>query len=320
MKINSILIFCFILVGTLNAQNTVEAEFDTIFNYQFEPLKTIHSKKVLVTEAHNTIYSLPYGKASAREMLRIMEADGFELVFTKQTLDSIHLAKSETNVLILHGMPNDKIVLNNGEKEETLYKSPLSNKEVIDIVKYVYNGGSLLLFLSHFPNGSGALPLLEAFQVKFRDGYAFHPNYLGHNGGLCSHFLMNDKNNLLKKEHPVFKDNLNLKTPMPNNVKFLCGAAVFRNPEDVILAFPNNTTNFTPTKNSDDVEEISDTYAGMIGFEYGAGRVVIATDQGMFRSLDLLIDDEKIPVTIHDPECDNAALFLNVLRWLAKIK
>lgn len=111
MKINSILIFCFILVGTLNAQNTVEAEFDTIFNYQFEPLKTTHSKKILVAEAHNTIYSLPYGKASAREMLRIMGADGFELIFTKKNLDSIHLAKSEANILVLHGMPNDKIVL-----------------------------------------------------------------------------------------------------------------------------------------------------------------------------------------------------------------
>lgn len=320
MKIYLTLLFCFILVGTLNAQNTVEAEFDTIFKYQFEPLKTNHSKKVLVSEAHNTIYSLPYGKASAREMLRIMEADGFKLMFTKQALDSTHLTESKTNILLLHGMPNDKVVLNSGKKEEILYKSPLSNKEVVDIAKYVYNGGSLLLFLSHFPNGSGALPLLEAFQVKFRDGYAFHPNYLGHNGGLCSHFLMNDKNNLLKKEHPVFRDNLNLKTPIPNNVKFLCGAAVFRNPEDVILAFPNNTTNFTPAKNTIDIEEISDAYAGMIGFEYGAGRVVIATDQGMFRSLDLLIDDEKIPVTIHDTECDNAALFLNVIRWLSNIK
>lgn len=319
MKIKALLIIFCVLVGKLYSQNTVEAEFDTIFKYQFTPLKIAHSKKVLVTEVHNTIYSLPYGKASAREMLRIMEADGFELVFTKQPLDSIHLAKSETNILVLHGMPNDKVTLNGGTKEEILYKSPLNNQEVVAIAKYVYNGGSLLLFLSHFPNGSGALPLLEAFQVKFRDGYAFHPNYLGHNGGLCSHFLMNSKNNLLKKEHPVFKDNLKLKTPMPNNVKFLCGAAVFRNPEDVILAFPNNTTNFTPAKNSEDIEETSDAYAGMIGFEYGMGRVVIATDQGMFRSLDLLIDDEKIPVTIHDPECDNAALFLNVLRWLAQL-
>ncbi len=312
------ILFCLILQSSFS-QNTVEAEFDTIFRYEFTSLKNKHNKKVLIDEAHNTIYSLPHGKASAREMLRIMEVDGFEVEFTKNKLDSINLTKSKVNLLVLHGMPNDKVTLNSGSKQEILYKSPLDNQEVVDITKYVYHGGSLLLFLSHFPNGSGALPLLEAFQVKFRDGYAFHPNYLGHNGGLCSHFLMNDENNLLKKEHPVFKDNYNLKTPMPNNVKFLCGAAVFRNSEDVILAFPNNTTNFTPAKNSEDIEEISDAYAGMIGFEYGAGRVVIATDQGMFRSLDLIIDDEKIPVTIHDPECDNATLFLNVLRWLAQL-
>lgn len=57
-----------------------------------------------------------------------------------------------------------------------------------------------------------------------------------------------------------------------------------------------------------------------IDLEFGSGRVIVCTDQGMFRSLDLLIDDEKIPVTIHDPDCDNAYLFLNSLRWLAKLQ
>ena len=32
----------------------------------------------------------------------------------------------------------------------------------------------------------------------------------------------------------------------------------------------------------------------MIGFNFGAGRVIVCTDQGIFRSLDLIIDGEKI--------------------------
>jgi hypothetical protein len=67
-------------------------------------------------------------------------------------------------------------------------------------------------------------------------------------------------------------------------------------------------------------EEYSYIYSGMIGFEFGRGRVIVCTDQGIFRSLDLLIDNEKIPVTIHDPECDNAELFLNCIRWLGKLQ
>jgi len=240
--------------------------------------------------------------------------------FSKQRLDSTNLNLFQPDLLIIHGMPNNRIELGNSEVNEIVYKSPLMDNEVIDIAKYVHEGGSLLLFLSHFPNSSGALPLLEAFNIKFRDGYAYHPNYPGHKGDLCSHFIMTKENKLMNINHPVLANRLSHGT-LPDSIKFLCGAAVFRNPEDVILAFPRNTINYTPTSDgSADIEEDSDSYAGMIGFEFGQGRVIVCTDQGIFRSLDLLIDGEKIPVTIHDPKADNAALFLNSIRWLTKLQ
>ena len=301
-------------------ERTVEAEFDTIFNFQFEPIKINHQKRILIDESHNTIYSLSYGKETAREMLRIMETDGFNVKFTKDVIDSTNLRKSKTNILIIHGIPNDKIIMGTGENREVIYKSPLLDEEVVDIAKHVYNGGSLFLFLSHAPNGSGALPLLEAFGAKFRDGYAYHPKHSGHNGGLCSHFIMTPENGMVNTNHPVLKTSKS-DALLPDTVKFLCGAAVFRNREDVILPFPSNTINYTSTHDgSGDIQETSDSYAGMIGFDFGNGRVIVATDQGMFRSLDLLLDGEKIPVTIHDPECDNAELFLNCIRWLGKLQ
>ncbi len=119
--------------------------------------------------------------------------------------------------------------------------------------------------------------------------------------------------------HPIFTSSLDRNT-LPENIRFYCGAAVFRNPEDNILRFPDNTTNYTPTNNSIDIEEYSNSYAGMIGFQYGSGRVIICTDQGIFRSLDLMIKGKKIAVTIHDPKANNAALLLNSLRWLSKLQ
>ncbi len=310
---------CCILQMTF-AQQTVEAELDTAFFYAFPSLHGTHQKKLLIDIAHNTIYSEPHGKATAREMLRICEADGFTLKFTDQALDHHTLNAENTDLLLLHGMPNDKITLDNGTEKEILFQSPLQNEEVSNIGRYVFEGGGLLLFLSHFPGGSGALPLLELFGVKFRDGYAHHPRFPASTGGLCSHLTMNAENNLLKRNHPVL-NSCTIDSLLPQEVKFLCGAAVFRNPEEAILAFPPNTTNYTPsTDGSPDLEETADNYAGMIGFNFGKGRVIICTDQGIFRSLDLLIDGAKIPVTIHDPECDNAALLLNSIRWLTHLQ
>jgi len=300
-------------------ETTVEAEFDTIFNFQFKSLKSTHNKRILIDESHNTIYSIPYGKETAREMLRIMNADGFDVQFTDKVLDSINLNKTKPDIVVLHGMPNDKIILNNGDEKEILYKSPLIQNEVIDIGKYVFKGGSLLIFLSHHPGGSGALPLLEAFNIKFRDGYANHPKSPGYNCGVCSQFIMTSENGMINTEHPILKSRLSDKL-LPETIKFLCGAAVFRNPEDSVLPFPNNTTNYTRSSGGLNIEESSDSYSGMIGFEYGKGRVIVATDQGMFRSLDLLLDGEKIPVTIHDPDCNNAELFLNCIRWLSALQ
>lgn len=320
MKINLGIVILLMIGNISYGQGTVEAEFDTSFHYQFDAFKGTHKKNILIDQSHNTIYSLSYGKETAREMLRIMEEDGFNIHFTSQVLDSSNLDAFNPDMLILHGMPNDKIVLSSGEEKEVMYKSPLRDAEVIAITTYVYNGGSLFLFLSHFPGGSGALPLLEAFSIKFRDGYAYHPNFPGHNCGLCSHFIMTPKNGMINVNHPVLASRIS-NSIMPDTIKFLCGAAIFRNPEDNILPFPKNTINFTPTHDgSIDIEETSDSYAGMIGFNFGAGRVIVCTDQGIFRSLDLLIDGEKIPVTIHDAECDNADLFLNSIRWLSKLQ
>ncbi|WP_299272576.1 hypothetical protein [uncultured Psychroserpens sp.] len=299
---------------------TVEAELEEDYRYSFKPVEKKHNMTVMIDSIHNTIYSKPHGKQTAREMLRIIEADGFNIKFSGEKLLENQLNNLNTNLLIIHGMPNNEKVLDDGTKKEILYTSPLSTKEISNIGKFVFKGGSLLLFLSHFPEGSGALPLVEAFQVKLRDGYAYQEQHHTSEDGICGHFVMNKNNEMLNLKHPIFKNSLEKKT-IPKNVRFYCGAAIFRNPEDVILPFPKNTINYTPVIGEKKyLEENSSSYAGMIGFEYGNGRVVICTDQGIFRSLNLLIKDEKIAVTIHDPEADNAGLFLNTLRWLTKLQ
>jgi hypothetical protein len=170
---------------------------------------------------------------------------------------------------VIAGLPNEEQVLSPaGSAKTSLWKSPLNAEEVEGITKWIYEGGSLLLFMSHFPSGSGGKPLLEALSVSFRDGYAYHPEHPGLTPAtLCSWFTMTKQNGLIQAKHPLLnhvKDqNLQVRT-----VKWLCGAAIFRNPEDVILAYPPNTILYTPEAGRDkrSISETSSQYAGMIGF------------------------------------------------------
>ena len=84
------------------------------------------------------------------------------------------------------------------------------------------------MFLSHHPGGSGALPFLEAFNVKFRDGYANNPKSLGYNCGPCSQFIMTPKNGKINQEHAIFKNSP--PESIRDTVKYLGGVAVFRKP------------------------------------------------------------------------------------------
>jgi hypothetical protein len=294
---------------------------DSSFTYSFTPLSVAHHKRVLIDIYHPTIFKGRTNPYEDKVMLDILTADKFSVAFTEEPLLYAHL-KKQSDILVIAGLPNQAHLLSADDPTKTtLWKSPLSSQEVEGITKWVFEGGSLLLFMSHFPSGSGGKPLLEALSVKFRDGYAYHPDHPGLTPTtLCSWFTMTRQNGLIRPAHPLLRQqkdpNLQVKT-----VKWLCGATVFRNPEDVILSYPPRTVLYTPEVGRDvrSFAETSDQYAGMIGFAYGKGRVVVCADQGQFRNNLFKNKDRTVYVTINDPQADNAALLISTMRWLGQI-
>ncbi|WDI33016.1 hypothetical protein PUV54_07375 [Hyphococcus flavus] len=304
---------CFLLSLSLEAafaqKEVIDAIADTDYRHEFEPLQKQHHTRVLIDRYHKTIYTNEGFATGAHAMLEIMDRDRFSVDYAEEALSQDILAQAD--ILIIHGLPNDKIALENGG---VFWKSPLSDSEIDSIVKFVDSGGGLYLSLSHFPNGSGALPLLEAFSVKFRDGYLYskeYPSFTDPENGRCSHYFgMSEDDNTLNVDHPLIRHGLPVR-----KVDYHCGAAIFRNPEDVVLQFPAGSENY----NKDNTfSEASGYYAGMIGFEFGKGKVVVAADQGMFRNFIFTFDtNEKVYVTITSPDNDNASLFINMMRWLS---
>lgn len=290
-------------------RNFQDAEVDSDYKHDFEPLTSNHGTHVLIDRFHQTIHTEEGYATGAHVMLDIMERDGFSVEYAETQLEYDLIA--DADILIIHGLPNDEIELDNGG---VFWKSPLSDTELDAIVRWVDQGGGLYVSLSHFPGGSGALPLLEAFAVKFRDGYIYskeYPSFTDPKDGRCSHYFgMSRKDNTLNSKHPIIKNGLQV-----NKVDYHCGAGIFRNPEDVVLQFPPGSENYNK---DDSISEKSDHYAGMIGFNYGKGKVVIAADQGMFRDFIFTFDTgDQVYVTITGPDNDNANLFINMMRWLS---
>jgi|GEM_PF-1544587 len=279
--------------------------------HDFPVLSEAHGSRVLIDRYHNTIYAtLPDEENGTLQMQDMLERDGFTLV---DLVSPAGNQLNEADILIIHGLPSDEVSLPNGG---VFWRSPISTEELENIVRFIDNGGGLYLSLSHWPNGSGALPILEALSVKFRDGYAWsadYPSFTDPEEGVCSHYFgMSTEDSTLNASHPVASGPLRVE-----KIDFLCGAAIFREEADVILPFPAGTINYS---DGDYASETSDQYAGMIGFEYGQGKVVIATDQGMFRNYIFTFSDgttnEDVAVTLSENN-DNANLFINMMRWLS---
>jgi hypothetical protein len=288
---------------------------DSTFRYEYDFQTPDRDIPVLIDAYHNTIYHHSRERAPATEaMVDILRKEMGSIQFIEDELSNNLFADYPEGLLIIKGLPNKRIAI---DDELFYWKSPLSQSEVDAVVNWVAEGGKLMLFLSHFPNGSGGKPLLEAFSVKFRDGYIYHGNYRGESeNSMCSWFSMSKENGMINGGHPAVKGtDLNVDT-----VRLLCGAAIFRNPEDVILAYPDKSANMMLRTDGSEFSsaEQSGQYAAMIGFGFGKGKVMVSGDQGLFRN-NVLIDKEtgqKTYITINDPKVDNPALLVNILRWL----
>lgn len=301
-------IFC---ISVTNAQQ-VQVISDSTYSLAFKPLG-MSNKTLLIDTYHKTVFQRPQKDQANEVMLKLARQDGFRIDYINKPLLKENFQPNA--ILLIEGLPNEQIVVN--EQPKAIFqKSPLSDVEVDNITRWIANGGRLFLFLSHYPNGSGGKPLLEALGVRFRDGGASHPNFPGINGDPCAWFTMTLDNGLINSKHPVLLDikdqELSVKT-----ARFLCATAIFRNPEDVILAFPQSTTHIAPYENErSELRETSDSYAGLLGFVFGKGKVIISSDLGVFRNQKVIDGNNIYYNTITDPKADNAKLLVNCLRWM----
>lgn len=285
----------------------VKSYVDHDYEYQFEKNTVVRKRNpsVLIDAFHNTIYQGDDHANHDLAIKQIMQEDGMDVGFLYERINNKLL--NEIDALLIFGLRSNPS------------KGLLLLSEVDTLINWVKQGGSLLLVVGHYPNGDGAIGLFDRLGVEYKHGYANFPGLPGEKkNDLCSHFSLS-KNNGLIKPHSIVKTspkNLSVDT-----VHYLCGGALVRKPEDVVLALPAQTRIYYRDNSSRNLQEgeRGNDYAAMLGFNYGAGKVVISSDLGLFRHRVKYFKNKKTPVTMNNPDNQNAALFVNVIRWLTNI-
>lgn len=276
---------------------------DNDYDFQFVPVTVKHNKLIKIDSQHHSLYAGHLHQFQDQGALKIMQRDGFRIDYINEKINSEVL--SNTDILFMAGIGQKEVQPGN-------WQSELSKDEISSVVAWVQGGGSLLLLTGHFPRGSGAKPLLDSLGVQYFPGYAHHEKFPGRDS-FCSWFVFTPAEGL--RSHPLIKR----QGVSISKVKFLCGSALSRRNEDVVLAMPENTRILKSAQNSKQVASQKQSYAAMIAFNFGSGRVVVASDLGLFRNWVGKDDKGIYYVTLNDPDADNAALLVNTLRWLAKI-
>jgi hypothetical protein len=309
LKILIILNFLFCLFTfSSKGQQSAESKIglrsvDTNFNYVIKnPIYKFGTGPIItLDEAHFNLHTLsglyhPFG--------RLLQNDGYILNPGRKTFTSSNLATTKI-VVIANALPDT------GEWKLPT-KSAFTRQEVIDLNKWVSDGGSLLLIADHMPFPGAASQLALSFGFNLINSYALkkdkQPEIFSRElKNLTSNKITNGRN----------------KSEQVDSIRIFAGSA-FIAPQraSIISKLDDNYKIFLPTI-ATIARERNDTTAIISGhslvngafMEYGKGRVVVFAEAGMFSAQFAGPQKGKMGMN-HAQAKQNPQLLLNIIHWL----
>lgn len=299
--INRLFVVCCLTLLGLQAQQVPDRSFcpppfDPRFPYGDGPI-------VLVDAGHSNLHTADGGYFPFASVLR---KDGFRVrtvarSFTRPALDDAAL-------LVVVNALHQRNVKN---WDPPIHQAVL-RREVIVLVSWVRQGGSLLLIADHQPFPAAVSDLASAFGFEFHNGWAVQSPHWSVDFG----FTRADGS---LDEHPAVTGS----RPSEAAEKVMTfGGAAFRYPPEAtsLLTFSKGFYSFQP-KDATNFDEASDPHIAIEGWsqgavrEFGKGRVAVFGEAGMFTAQ--LAGPGGEPFGLNVPEAeDNLKLLLNTVRWL----
>jgi hypothetical protein len=261
--------------------------------------------RVLVDAAHGNFHRIDGRFAAFAKLLR---ADGYRVASADKPISPELLSAADVFVIAN--------AVRGGENAQWVLPTPpaLASEEVTALVKWVHDGGSLLLIADHMPFPGSVANLAAAFGIAFLNGYAIKSVDEGgaliftRAGGLADHAITRGRNaaenvdSLKTFTGQAFRANVPVEPLM-------------RMPEDWAVYFPHEAGKFTSTTPSESTRGL---LQGAV-LRHGQGRVAMFGEAAMFTAQTQVLGDTVVHrMGMNDPQASqNAQFVLNVLHWLS---
>ncbi|MBI1178888.1 DUF4350 domain-containing protein [bacterium] len=278
-----------------------------------------------IDEAHANFHTVGGQYAPFADLLRL---DGYRVVTSTNQFDSTSLAR--VDVLVVANARNLK-ALAAGD----ISKPAFDESECDAVLKWVRNGGSLLLIADHAPYGQAAANLAVRFDIRMGKGWVFDK---GTDEGITTQLVFSRENALLG-QHSILSGRDMVERI--DRVKSFTGQSLMVPAGAIDLlklsvtareaALPDDLeAEEAAARTADSNKSLFGTRSSPVGgraqglaMEFGKGRLVVLGEAAMLSAQILHLQEKgktiETKIGMNVPGYDNQQFALNVMHWLSRL-
>ena len=302
-----------VLLCCMAATGCAGQKVDTDFKPRLaQPAYTSNAPLICIDEGHNNSHT---AGGLYRPFAELMQADGYRIERSKSdfrtsipsrcaALVVVNAAGGKTYKLFGLNLPT--------ESRKHRPKSAFTSSEIAAIRDWVERGGSMLLVADHYPFGSAASALAQAFGVNMSGGFTEAANVDPARPHDRSRLIYSRENGLLG-DHPITRGRG--PNEIVTSVVTFTGQSLGSSSGTALLVLGDSAVDFLPAEPT--LRSQSATGRSQaVALNVGRGRVVV---MGEAAALTAQVDDRGIRFGMQLPNIGNQQFALNIMHWLTRL-
>jgi hypothetical protein len=268
-----------------------------------KPAYRFRHPRVLFDEGHHNVHTLDKGY---QPFAQVLEHDGYQVAPIREPFTEAALRKARVLVVVNPRGGGPEVPL--AERARPAF----TPEESAAVERWVKGGGSLLLIADHYPIGSAAKPLADAFGVDMSNAFTLDPDQaLPEFPGGATLAFRRDQGRV--KDHPITRGR-NAKERI-DVVHTFTGQSL-RGPagSTALFLFSERAEDALPPDRTGRVSSAAGRCQGL-ALTHGKGRVVVI---GEAQALTAILENDGKTTGFGYPGNDNRQLLQNIMHWLTR--